>query len=76
MEARASVYYGTNSIYVDDFFDIGAKYSGVTVGLGQLVMWQQHGFDLDLMYIATSDIPDELDSGGNIKISIGYKYAF
>lgn len=73
---RASAYYGINGLYVSDDFEYSEKYSGVSVGLGQLVLWQEHGFDLDFIYLVTSELWDYTDSGGKIKISFGYKYAF
>ncbi len=74
---RASIYYGVNGIYAEDFnHPDNKKYSGVTAGIGQLFLWEKHGFDLDLMYIVSSGLWDEHDGGGKIKISIGYRYAF
>ena len=74
---RASIYYGINGIYAVDFnHPDNKKYSGLTVGLGQIFLWEKHGFDLDLIYIVTSKLWDEHDGGGKIKISIGYRYAF
>ncbi len=74
---RVSAYYGINGMYAEDFNDPdNEKYSGLTIGVGQIFLWQQHGFDLDLMYVATSNMPEELDSGSNIKISFGYRFAF
>lgn len=74
---RASVYYGINGIYAEDFNDPNnKKYSGVTAGIGQLFLWGKNGFDLDLMFLVTSGLWDEHDGGGKIKISIGYRYAF
>ena len=73
---RASAYYGINGILVEDDFEYGEKFSGITLGIGQLWLWQQHGLDFDLMYLVTSELFDYDDSVGKIKISIGYRYAF
>jgi hypothetical protein len=74
---RISAYYGINGLSAEDFnHPDNEKYSGITAGLGQIFLWQQHGFDLDLMYIVTSGLWDEQEEGGRIKISIGYRYAF
>ena len=75
---RASVFYGTNAIWIEDFGDPNNQnYSGITVGLGQLLQWQRHGLDLDLMYIVTSELynahPDDFFP---IKVSAGYRIAF
>ena len=54
---RASVFYGTNAIWIEDFGDPNNQnYSGITVGLGQRLQRQGHGIDLDLMYIVTSEL--------------------
>lgn len=75
---RASVYYGINGLYAEDIGDPdNKKYPGISAGLGQLFLWQQHGLDLNLMYIVSSELWDEYDvSGSKIKISVGYRYAF
>jgi hypothetical protein len=75
---RASVYYGINGLYAEDFGDPdNKKYPGFTVGIGQIFLWQQQGFDLDLMYIVSSELWDEHGvPGSKIKIAIGYRYAF
>jgi hypothetical protein len=75
---RASVYYGINAVYAEDFnHPANKKYSGWTVGAGQIFLWQHHGFDLDLMYIINSPLWDEYPGEyRKFKISLGYRYAF
>lgn len=75
---RISAFYGINGIYAEDFgHPANASYTGVTVGVGQLFLWQQHGFDLDLMYIINSELYDAIPGDYvRIKINVGYRFAF
>lgn len=75
---RISAFYGVNGIYAEDFgHPDNASYTGFTVGVGQLFLWQQHGFDLDLMYIINSELYD-IYPGDYVrfKINVGYRFAF
>jgi len=75
---RISAFYGINGVYAEDFGDPdNASYAGLTVGLGQLFLWQQHGFDLDLMYIINSELYDVIPGDYvRFKINVGYRFAF
>ena len=75
---RLSSFYGTNKIYAEDLGNPNNKsYPGFTVGIGQVVLWKRHGFDLDLMYIVNSQIDNEhTENYSKIKINVGYRYAF
>ncbi len=75
---RVSVFYGVNGVYAEDFnHPANKKYSGWTVGAGQIFLWQHHGFDIDLMYIINSNLWDEHPGEyRKFKISLGYRYAF
>jgi hypothetical protein len=75
---RLSAFYGINKIYAEDLGNPNNKrYPGWTVGLGQIVLWKRHGFDLDLMYIVHSQIDNEhTENYSKIKINVGYRYAF
>jgi hypothetical protein len=75
---RLSAFYGINAIYAEELNNPNNKsYHGFTVGLGQVVLFGRHGFDLDLMYVANSQIDKEYpDDYSKIKISLGYRFAF
>ena len=75
---RISAFYGINAIYAEDLNNPNNKsYHGGTIGIGQIVLWKRHGFDLDLMYVVTSQIDNEYpDDYSKIKISLGYRFAF
>ncbi len=82
---RVFVVYGTNAYLriVIDGEEETTTYSGVSTGAG--FRWtfgasNRHGFDLDVIYVATSgydgDTLKELgaEENGRIKISLGYRY--
>jgi len=75
---RVSAFYGINGMYAEDFnHPANRKYAGFTAGVGQIFLWQKHGFDLDLMYIINSELYDvHPGSYVRIKINVGYRYAF
>jgi hypothetical protein len=63
------------------------SYSGLNLGIGAQLMWgetKSNGLDFDIIYLATTelDIEELRDEGfviedpGNVKIAIGYRYAF
>lgn len=75
---RVSAFYGINAIYAEDFSDPSNRaYPGLTAGVGQIFLWQRHGFDLDLMYIVNSQY-DDIHGGDyvKIKVNVGYRFAF
>jgi hypothetical protein len=75
---RISAFYGINSVYAEDLGNPNNKsYPGFTVGIGQIVLWKRHGFDLDLMYVVNSQIDNEHpEDYSKIKINVGYRFAF
>lgn len=75
---RISAFYGTNKIYSEGRGNPNNKsYPGFTAGIGQIVLFKRHGFDLDLMYIINSQIDNEHNEDySKIKISVGYRFAF
>jgi hypothetical protein len=75
---RISAFYGINSVYAEDLGNPNNKsYPGLTVGIGQIVLWKRHGFDLDLMYVVNSQIDKEHpEDYSKIKINVGYRFAF
>ncbi len=75
---RLSAFYGVNGIYIDNIdTNYNEKFNGITVGVGQLVTWQRHGFDLDFMYLVNSGLYDKYgDDYNRFKISIGYRFSF
>lgn len=75
---RLSAFYGTNTAYAVELGDPSNKsYLGLTVGAGQIFLWQNHGFDFDLMYIVNSQYDNEHSADYvRIKINIGYRFAF
>jgi len=75
---RISAFYGINAVYAEDLGNPNNKsYPGVTIGLGQMILWKRHGFDLDIMYVVNSRIDNEHpEDYSKVKINIGYRFAF
>jgi len=88
---RLSAFYGTNYVFVKEYYgtdrdDEGETYNGLTIGVGLLFMMgesKSNGFDIDLMYIATTSFDAEekrsegfvFDESNDVKFSIGYRHA-
>lgn len=88
---RLSAHYGVNSIILLDHWDNGEKFAGFVLGLGIQGMFgknRRHGFDFDIIYIASNGDFDErlaelkrigyygINEPGRIKVSLGYRYGF
>jgi len=76
---RVSAFYGINSVYSEGRGNPNNKrYPGVTFGIGQMiVLWKRHGFDLDIMYVAYSEMDNEYpEDYSKFKINLGYRFAF
>jgi hypothetical protein len=75
---RISAFYGINAIYAEELNSPNNQsYHGLTMGLGQIVLFGRHGFDLDIMYVVSSQIDKEYpDDYSKVKISVGYRFAF
>ncbi|MFH1894135.1 MAG: hypothetical protein ABIK83_15810 [Candidatus Zixiibacteriota bacterium] len=88
---RLSAYYGTNYVFVREYYGIdrddeGETYNGLTLGIGLLFMMgnsRSNGFDIDIMYITTTsfDAVEKrsegfvFDESKDVKFSVGYRHA-
>jgi len=84
---RLSIYYGVNGAVT--YGSNNETCTGVSIGAGFKVMLgdaKTHGFDFDIIYLASSTVYDRIkelekdgwtfNSPGEIKISFGYRYGF